>query len=853
MRILLIEDDEVIAQSLAKSLTNQRYAVDIAKDGQEGWDFADLFTYDLILLDVLLPKLDGISLCRRLRASGNQTPILLLTAQDTSKTKVIGLDAGADDYVAKPFDFQELLARIRALLRRSGSALPPVLNWKNLQLDPSTCEVTCNSKLLHLTPKEYGLLELFLRNNHRIFSCSALIDHLWSFEEPPTEDTVRSHIKSLRQKLKAVGIVEDPVETVYGIGYRLKPVEKEDKRTREDGERGREDKGTWRYGEQRVVGISPVVATAYSYSTRRATPNGEPEGYPKGDTGNFSLFASEEASPRLVLPTSTSPNQNLVSTGISKIWEEVVHKLEERVVGIGQASTMLLQGKLSEEMQSQAKLEAHKLVGSLGMFESDEGSRLAQEIESLLEKGNQLKAAKKQHLVQLVVALRQELQLLNFRYKPGLLSVNQLANERPLLLIVEQDREFAEMLVRETKNWDTRVNFTHATRTQIVPNAIAAKELIAEDCPEVVLLELPADDNAESALALLAELSNRTPAVPVIILTEQDSLLDRVKVARLGGRAVLQKPVSPATVLETVNQILQYFLPTEAKVMVVDDDPQILTAVQSLLVPWGLKVYSLDNPLRFLEAIAVAEPELLILDVEMPGVSGIELCQVVRNEPQWSGLPILFLTAHSDTTTKQQIFAAGADDYISKPIVEPELIARILNRLERSLAQRHLAEIDTLTFVSNRRKSTQDIERQLAWSERHHQSFCFAIVDLDNLKQINHQYGHAIGDRVLSRLGQVLRQAFHTQDVVGRWGGTEFVVGMAGMNKGDGARRLLEVLKSFRQIEFTTANDQKFHATFSAAVVEYPQAGNNLQALYQAADTVLEQAKITGRNKVLSN
>jgi diguanylate cyclase (GGDEF)-like protein len=819
MRILLVEDDEVIAQSLAKSLTNQHYAVDIAKDGQEGWDFVDLFTYDLILLDVLLPKLDGISLCRQLRASGNQTPILLLTAQDTSNTKVIGLDAGADDYVAKPFDFQELLARIRALLRRSGSALPPVLNWKNLQLDPSTCEVTCNGKLLHLTPKEYGLLELFLRNNHRIFSCSALIDHLWSFEEPPTEDTVRSHMKSLRQKLKAVGVAEDPIETVYGIGYRLKPAGKEDKGTTEQrssrGDTEKEDKGKRRQGEDSRV--------------RRFPPLSELS----VDKGNISLSAS------------SSPSQSRVDNGISKVWEEVVRKLEERVVAIGQASTILLQGKLNEEMQSQAKQEAHKLVGSLGMFGSDEGSRLAQEIESLMEKGNQLKQATKQHLLQLVVELRQELQLLNFKYKPGLRSLNQLANERPLLLIVERDREFAETLARETKNWDLR--------TQIAPNAIAAKELIAEDCPDVVFLDLPAHDSTDNALGLLAELSHRTPPIPVIIITEQDSLLDRVKVARLGGRTVLQKPVSPTTVLETVNQILQSSLPTEAKVMVVDDDPQILIAVQTLLVPWGLKVYTLDNPLRFLEAIAIAEPELLILDVEMPGVSGIELCQVARNAPQWSGLPILFLTGHSDTTTKQQIFAAGADDYISKPIVEPELITRILNRLERSRVQRHLAEIDALTFVPNRRKSTQDLERQLAWSDRHHQPFCFAIVDLDNLKQINHNYGHAIGDRVLSRLGQVLRQAFHTQDVVGRWGGTEFVVGMAGMNKSDGARRLLELLKSFRQIEFTTTNAQKFHATFSAAVVEYPQAGNNLQALYQAADTILEQAKTTGRNKILSN
>ncbi|WP_290882718.1 response regulator [Fischerella sp.] len=466
-------------------------------------------------------------------------------------------------------------------------------------------------------------------------------------------------------------------------------------------------------------------------------------------------------------------------------------------------------------------------------------------LESLLENGTKLEPTAKQDLSQLVVALDQELQLLNSKYKPGLLSVNQLANENPLLLIVNQDRELVEALVRETNSW--------GMRTQIAPDAIAAKELIADNDPDVVLLDLCASDSTENALALLAELSARTPPVPVIVLTEQDNLLDRVKVARLGGRAVLQKPVSPIAVLETVNQILQRTRSTEAKVMVVDDDPEILNALQTLLPPWGLKVYTLENPLRFLEAIAVAQPELLILDVEMPVISGIELCQVARNEPQWSGLPILFLTAHSDTATRQQIFAAGADDYISKPIVEPELITRIFNRLERSRWLRNLAEIDPLTFVANRRKSTQELNRYLEWSDRHHQPFCFAIADLDNLKQINHQYGHTVGDRVLSQLGELLRQNFHSQDVVGRWGGTEFVVGMAGMSKSDGVRRVLEVLKRLRQIEFTATNDPKFHATFSAAVVEYPQDGANLQALYQAADAVLGQAKAAGRNRVLSN
>lgn len=185
MKILAVEDDVWMANALADTLRQQNYTVEIAADGQAGWELAIGIDYDLILLDITLPRLDGITLCRKLRQEGDQTPILLLTAKDTQSDKVMGLDAGADDYLAKPFDFQELLARVRALLRRGNSALPPVLEWGNLRLDPSLCEVTCNGETLHLTRKEYGLLELFLRNKQRIFSPSTIIERLWAFEDSP--------------------------------------------------------------------------------------------------------------------------------------------------------------------------------------------------------------------------------------------------------------------------------------------------------------------------------------------------------------------------------------------------------------------------------------------------------------------------------------------------------------------------------------------------------------------------------------------------------------------------------------------------------------------------------------------
>jgi two-component system OmpR family response regulator len=221
MKILLVEDDIRIAHALAEAFSDRHYVVDAAEDGELGWDFVESAPYDLIVLDVMLPKLDGIQLCCRIRQKGYATPVLMLTARDTSSDKVMGLDAGADDYVVKPFDLPELMARVRALLRRGSSILPSVLEWGELRLDPHTCKVEYGEKPLSLTPKEYSLLELFLRSNGRLLGRGVILDQLWSFEEPPGEETVKVHLRGLRQKLKAVGAPPNFIETVYGLGYRL--------------------------------------------------------------------------------------------------------------------------------------------------------------------------------------------------------------------------------------------------------------------------------------------------------------------------------------------------------------------------------------------------------------------------------------------------------------------------------------------------------------------------------------------------------------------------------------------------------------------------------------------------------
>ena len=199
MKILLLSDDDRIAEDLASDLTEQRYVVDIASDGQAGLELVEVFSYDLLIANAMLPKLSGISLCSRLRSCGYSLPVMMLSAQNNSQEKVLGLDAGADDYVVKPYDLQELAARIRALLRRGNLTKPPVLKWGALSLNPATCEVTYEGQPLHLTPKEYCLLELFLRHSRRVFSRRAIVEQLWDLESAPEEETVKAHIKGLRQ------------------------------------------------------------------------------------------------------------------------------------------------------------------------------------------------------------------------------------------------------------------------------------------------------------------------------------------------------------------------------------------------------------------------------------------------------------------------------------------------------------------------------------------------------------------------------------------------------------------------------------------------------------------------------
>jgi two-component system, OmpR family, response regulator len=221
MRILLVEDEPRMAALLKRGLEDERYAVDISGNGPEGLWLGSEYDYDAIVLDVMLPGLDGFEVCRQLRAMGRWAPILLLTARDAVEDRIRGLDAGADDYLAKPFAFGELLARLRALLRRGARERPAVLVVGDLRLDPATRAVTRAGEAVDLTAKEYALLELLMRHPGEVLSRTRILEHVWDFAYDPASNVVDQYVAYLRRKLDKPYGRED-IETIRGAGYRLR-------------------------------------------------------------------------------------------------------------------------------------------------------------------------------------------------------------------------------------------------------------------------------------------------------------------------------------------------------------------------------------------------------------------------------------------------------------------------------------------------------------------------------------------------------------------------------------------------------------------------------------------------------
>ncbi|WOD41630.1 response regulator [Nodosilinea sp. E11] len=821
MKILLVEDDSSTRDLLVFHLTAARYTVEQAADGITAQELADLWNYDLILLDVNIPRLDGVTLCRQLRSQGVSTPILMLTAQAEDEDVITGLDAGADDYVTKPFEVSQVLARIRALLRRGAQASTiPSLVWGQLCLDPTMAQVTYGTQVVPLTPKEYSLLELFLRHPKRVFSRSTILDHLWTIDDSPTEGAVTNLVKDLRNRLKRSGVVDNVIQTVYGLGYRLRDLPPSLNQPNEH------------------PGVETLEAGATDLSN--------------GAAGSTALGADTTLDLYFPVTAAATTLQSLEA-----IAARFQASIQQRLTVIEAAVRSLQAGNLPPQQQAIAQDEAHRLAGGLGTFGYEEGSTHARQIEQLLGEPRPLSRTATDQLSRRLLALKQALAL---PPKPVETEGNGLTTtaspcHRALALALAP--ELINQLQEEGGDRGWYLECT-ACLSEVL-------QILAQGGIEAVVLTLDQTVSLAEKLAPLREVKHRYPQLPVLVLTGQDSLEERVQVARLQGDRYLVTPVTPSQIFETLDHLLPQSQAPESRVMVVDNDPITRGAITELLTPWGLQVTELGDPGQFWEVLRQVQPDLLLLALEMPTFSGMDLCQVVRQDSQFGNLPILMVAAHPDTVTVRQVFEVGGDDLIGKPIVGPELVTRVLSRIERSRLRQQIEQMrhhqalywaqqdtsDPLTQVANSLHFDAFLQQQ--W-ERHCQDqapLSLILCNPDELRAYYKVYGQQAGDAALRRIARTLHRTINPNiDLVARYGDDEFGIVLPNTNL-DGALRVVSRMQQAvtdLKIPHPTSEAGDYITLSLGIGGTTPTATLSSSHLIKTADQALKDAKTRGGN-----
>jgi diguanylate cyclase (GGDEF)-like protein len=356
------------------------------------------------------------------------------------------------------------------------------------------------------------------------------------------------------------------------------------------------------------------------------------------------------------------------------------------------------------------------------------------------------------------------------------------------------------------------------------------------------------DESLPGALEICAALSGHCP---VILLAREGSFPLRLAAARAGVTAVVAKPLEVNELADWLDQFAGPGGDARFSILVVDDDPLLAEAYALALRRVGMVVTVVSDPSHAIEALAAAQPDLILMDVQMPGVDGIELARVIRQTRRHLSLPIVFLSAEQDSARQMLARRLGGDDFIAKPVNLDRLVTLVRLRAERARSLRAVMESDSLTGLLNHARFKERLAQELERARREDSELSLAIIDLDHFKSVNDTHGHLVGDRVIRGLARSLQKQLRRTDVVGRYGGEEFAVLLLGTPSAAAAARMSQIRERFAITLFDGARGS-FRVTFSAGVASstrYPEA----EALISAADASLYAAKRAGRNRVNSD
>jgi diguanylate cyclase (GGDEF)-like protein len=392
----------------------------------------------------------------------------------------------------------------------------------------------------------------------------------------------------------------------------------------------------------------------------------------------------------------------------------------------------------------------------------------------------------------------------------------------------------------------------HDRLLSVIPAASAAEALARASDGRIDAAII--DSTLGGAAVALAGKLRAIPGLerlPMAFLSERGDVARRVAAANAGASLFLNKPVDAYGFGAAVDQMLALGRDEKMCVLVIDDDADFLACVAAVLEPQGILVRTAIDATHLIETLDDARPDLVLLDAILPHVSGWDAIRIMRTTPEWRDVPILVLTGRTDVESRIEAFDAGADDYLAKPLVPEELLARVRVRLERRRLLRETTERDSLTRCLSRGALLDALASRLSEARRHSRPLSVALLDVDRFKHVNDSYGHVVGDQVLMALGRLLTARFRLEDLRGRWGGEEFVIVFPNEPAMTAAPVLRRVLDEFRAMPFESERGERFVVTFSGGISSFPSDGATVDALIRAADRRLYEAKRTGRAHVV--
>ncbi|MBX9573114.1 MAG: response regulator [Candidatus Obscuribacterales bacterium] len=554
-------------------------------------------------------------------------------------------------------------------------------------------------------------------------------------------------------------------------------------------------------------------------------------------------------------PSSNEQKDDPIALELEELSREYIESLPDEIRKIEEALEKAQDPNQRAQELQVTRLCSHKLRGTAGSFGltslGDLMGQMEDRIRSLNDVYENLDESFWSEMADIIATCRNIIEK-NAGASPQkmaattrVVSQQAAASQRALarILVVDDDPHFLDYVEKIVSQ-----RLIEVVRASTPEEAL---QLLKQKSVDAIILDLNLARVKSFELAKdLRELPG-VEHIPLAFVSSDASLDDRVQAAQLGASLYLNKPLDPDTLEDAVQRLLILGSREKPRILIVDDDKFFTKRAADILFDKGMEVHTLHEPSRILEQLHEVNPDLLLLDLLMPGISGFDICKMLRTIPRWQALPIVFVTAQTGLDTRIAAFTCGGDDYLAKPLSDEELVTRVSIRVERSRLFKERSERDAVTGLLVRRSFMERFTAQLSASRRQRQVVSLVMFDLDKFKDINDNHGHLAGDAVLAGLGHLLSKRFRVEDLRGRWGGDEFILALVGSEKTQSAMLMKAFLDEFTQMVFIGESGESFQTALSAGVAASPEDGQTPHELLQIADQRLYEAKTTGRNKVV--